>query len=177
MKRRNVIIISASVILVITTGNIYFLFNQRFKNEDEDELGKSISVLSKASNVNELELAVGHMGHVFKYPDGWIAIRYRDNHKSYSHAIALDSKGHWYQSDYHFCGGLSNIEQTRRSIAFYSAHLPDKVIVPKEIRDYLREDEESKKIDELISSKKTDNAILIMKNIWKFKDIEGPKPK
>ena len=177
MKRRNTIFILASVSLVITTWIIYFLFNQRFRNEDEYELVKSISVLSKASNINELELAVGHMGHVFKYPDGWIAIRYRDNHESYSHAIALDSNGHWYKSDYHFCGGLSNIEQTRRAMAFYSAHLPDKVIVPKEIKDYLKEDEESKKIDELISSKKTDNAILIIKNIWNFKDIEGTKPK
>ena len=79
---------------------------------------ESIRLLRSARTTNDLDKAVGNMGGVLKLKDGsWIAIRYRDCHRGnlWSSAVALDSAGNWFESDYHFCGELSGL---RRDLQF-----------------------------------------------------------
>ena len=82
---------------------------------------ESIEILDAAHTLAELEEAVGRLGAVFTYADGsWVAIRYRDNHsslRSFSTAVARDSHGSWYHSDYHFCGNLGGYMRTRQQLA------------------------------------------------------------
>lgn len=69
----------------------------------------SFRELAAASNAAELREACYRksLGTIFSFDDGsWIAVSYRDSHggAGFSSAIALDSKGRWYSSEFHFCG-------------------------------------------------------------------------
>jgi hypothetical protein len=80
---------------------------------------ESIATLSAAKTTNELQQAVGGLGIFIPIRDGsWIAIRYRDTHagRIASLAVARDSGGSWFESDYHFCGAFAGYRHERRSM-------------------------------------------------------------
>jgi hypothetical protein len=80
-------------------------------------------VLADAKTPDELRSAVGSLGAFFPLRDGsWIAVRYTDAHAApgYSCAVAYDSGGQWFYSNYHFCGrfrSYSQIEKQTRELA------------------------------------------------------------
>jgi hypothetical protein len=66
-----------------------------------------IANLSRAADFAQLRHATKNLGVFISRPDGtWIAIAYEDSHlgRITSCAVAVDSEGHWLESDYHFCG-------------------------------------------------------------------------
>lgn len=66
--------------------------------------------LRSVSSPQDLEHLVAPLGIVLRLRDGtWLAIRYHDSHvgRLWSQAVALDSDGRLYQSEYHFCGTLN----------------------------------------------------------------------
>jgi hypothetical protein len=69
----------------------------------------AVKVLAAAHTTNELAAATGSYGLFLPLNHGgWITIHYQDTHAGgvWSCAVALDSGGGWFESDYHFCGGL-----------------------------------------------------------------------
>ncbi|MFO1491161.1 MAG: hypothetical protein U1F77_09020 [Kiritimatiellia bacterium] len=70
---------------------------------------ESIRLLTESAKEGHPETAENGLGIFLKYPDGnWLAIRYEDSHAApgWSMAVALDSQGSLYESNYHFCGSL-----------------------------------------------------------------------
>jgi hypothetical protein len=55
----------------------------------------------------------------------WIAIRYRDTHagRIAALAVARDSGGGWFQSEYHFCGALCGYQRVRQKMEELRAEL------------------------------------------------------
>jgi hypothetical protein len=87
----------------------------------EEARTHAVKVLANARTAQELRKAVGGLGVLLVCQDGsWIAIRYDDSHEAnsfWSCALAFDSDGNWYESNYHFCGNLGGYLGTRESYA------------------------------------------------------------
>jgi len=68
---------------------------------------RAIRLLSAAQSPHAFREAVGPLGITLSFPDDeWLAIRYEDSHSlpGWSKAVAVDSKGAWFESEEHFCG-------------------------------------------------------------------------
>ena len=109
MKR--IITISAAIILLLIAAFALFVFVIYPATWESSVRKESIRILESAQTTNELAKAVGYLGIFFVFPDkSWMAIRYRDSHSGgvFSSAVARDSGGNWYESNYHFCGRFLN---------------------------------------------------------------------
>ncbi len=106
MVKRILKIIAATVLLLVAVLALYLFVISPLTWKASVTM-ESIRILKAAQTTNELAEAVGYLGTFLTFPDGsWMAIRYRDLHSGgvFSSAVARDSGGDWFQSDYHFCG-------------------------------------------------------------------------
>ena len=110
---------------------------------------QSLRLLCKAHGVEELQKAVGPLGIVFKFSDGsWIAIRYKDSHAGpgWSKAIAMDSVGRFYESDFHFCGSFMVYRKEKQRYKGINELLPEEERIRPQFTGILRQ------IDSIASS-------------------------
>jgi len=78
----------------------------------------ALNALARASDLEELNEAVGRFGIVLTYPDGWLAIAYNDSHHiPWSLAVAMDSKRRIYRSTEHFCGRFATYKNFRERVS------------------------------------------------------------
>jgi hypothetical protein len=88
---------------------------------------ESIRLLSAAKTPDELKKVITDLG-AFITPTngGWMAIRYRDSHTlgPLSKSVALDSEGHWFESEKHFCGEFRSARSLMDRERRYRAESP-----------------------------------------------------
>jgi hypothetical protein len=89
---------------------------------------ESIRLLSAAKTPDELKKVVTNLGAIITPTNGgWMAIRYRDSHTlgPVSKSVALDSEGHWFESEKHFCGEFRSTRDMMDRERRYRAEIPD----------------------------------------------------
>jgi hypothetical protein len=104
---------------------------------------KARRVLAAAKTPDELRVAVGSLGRLFPLNDGsWVAVRYTDSHAypGYSCAVGLDSGGHWFYSNRHFCGRFRIYDQVQNQTRDLAAALgADEAAVQASLRGHDKE--------------------------------------
>ena len=107
--------IALAVTLILLIAMLHFGIAIYERNAYE---AYALNALSRASDVDELNEAVGSLGIVLTYPDGWLAIAYKDSHHiPWSLAVAMDSKRRIYRSTEHFCGRLEMYKSIRDKVS------------------------------------------------------------
>jgi hypothetical protein len=109
----------ASLVIAFVAWSFYYINSPAYAEARRaHEERNSFQELARCRTVDDLEAVTGWLGVVLQTQDGgWIAIRYRDWHKTgtgpWSSAVARDSAGGWYVSSRHFCGSLQSYRQDR----------------------------------------------------------------
>ncbi len=111
--------IIASVFALIVIVYLYseYAFQMRIRNFYAQNESRMIETLSSADSFDALVGKDRVM--MFGTPDGpWVALMYADSHNGSIESLALakDSYGHWYRSEYHFCASFSGYLGPRQMI-------------------------------------------------------------
>jgi hypothetical protein len=94
-------------VVLLMVGFVAFIFLIEPSLWPGQQKRESIRLLSAAKTPDELKNVVTNLGaFITQTNGGWIAIRYRESHilGPLSKAVALDSEGHWFESEKPFSG-------------------------------------------------------------------------
>jgi len=115
-------------VTLLVAGLLVFLFYFGPALWTGQQRRESIRLLSAAKTPDDLKKVVTNLGaFITPTSGGWMAIRYRDSHTlgPVSKAVALDSEGHWFESEKHFCSEFRSTHDLMDRERRYRAEIPD----------------------------------------------------